>query len=45
MDELLIVEEFDMVIKRIKCGKVVGLDGILFEVWKYGGVILRNKFL
>lgn len=38
-------EELDKAIKRTKCGKAAGPDGIPPEVWKYGGPALRNQLL
>lgn len=34
-----------MAIKRTKCGKAAGPDGVPPEVGKYGGATLRNKLL
>ena len=45
MDEPPTSEELDIAIKRTKCGKAAGPDGIPPEVWKYGGATLRNKLL
>ena len=45
MDEPPTAEELDMAIKRTKCGKAAGRNGIPPEVWKYGGATLRNKLL
>ena len=45
MDKPSTAEELDMAIKRTKCGKAAGPDGIPPEVRKYGGATLRNKLL
>ena len=45
MDKPPTREELDMAIKKTKCGKAAGPDGIPPEVWKYGGSALRNKLL
>lgn len=45
MHEPPTAEELDMAIKRAKCVKVGGPDGIPREVWKYGEAMLRNKLL
>eukprot|EP00795_Rhopilema_esculentum_P004053 gene4053-20229_t len=45
MDEPPTAEELDMAIKRTKCGKAAGADGIPPEVWTYGEPALRNQLL
>uniref|UniRef100_A0A3B3HTA8 Reverse transcriptase domain-containing protein n=1 Tax=Oryzias latipes TaxID=8090 RepID=A0A3B3HTA8_ORYLA len=45
MDTPPTTEELDKAIKRTKCGKAAGPDGIPPEVWKYGGPALTEHLL
>jgi len=43
LDEPLKIEEPNIAIERVKCGKAAGPDGIPPEIWKYGGQTLQNQ--